>query len=134
MNPAFNFPGRRQFLNQFGMGLGGIALADMPLIRARAASAVDHGVLGQPHFAPKAKRIIYLFMSGGPSQLDLFDYKPLLNKRNGEKLPDSVRSGQRLGQENANLPSFVTRTGIITATCRVLCPAYAAKPISPRPR
>ena len=61
------------------MGLGGIALADM-LIRRRRASAGDRGVLGQPHFAPKAKRIIYLFMSGGPSQLDLFDYKPLLNR------------------------------------------------------
>ena len=78
---------RRQFLNRFGMGLGGIALADM-LTRNAGAAPVDHGVLGQPHFAPKARRIIYLFMSGGPSQLDLFDYKPLLNQRHGEQLPD----------------------------------------------
>src|SRR5215217_1548286 len=95
MNPdlssSFN---RRQFLNRFGMGLGGIALAEM--LPRTALGAADRGVLGQPHFAPKAKRIIYLFMSGGPSQLDLFDHKPLLVERNGQDLPDSVRQGQRL--------------------------------------
>jgi len=51
---------------------------------------------GLPHFAPKAKRVIYLFQSGAPSQMDLFDYKPLLEKRRGDNLPDSVRKGQRL--------------------------------------
>src|SRR6188768_2662941 len=56
----------------------------------------SQGILTQPHFAPKAKRIIYLFMAGGPSQHDLFDYKPLLNQRNGRDLPESVRMGQRL--------------------------------------
>ena len=86
--PFTNLFNRRKFLNSMGMGLGGIALADM--LKAApvpgmtpAAPPEDRGVLGQTHFAPKAKRIIYLFMSGGPSQLDLFDYKPLLNKRNG---------------------------------------------------
>ena len=54
------------------------------------------------HLPPKAKRIIYLFMSGGPSQLDLFDYKPLLNRLNGEDLPQSVRMGQRLTGMSAN--------------------------------
>ena len=97
---------RRQFLNRFGMGLGGVALADMLGSSARAASGADHGVLGQPHFPPKAKRIIYLFMSGGPSQLDLFDYKPLLNERNGEQLPDSVRGGQRLTGMSGNQASI----------------------------
>ena len=63
-------------------------------------------MLGQPHFAPKAKRIIYLFMSGGPSQLDLFDYKPLLNQRHGEQLPDSVRGGQRLTGMSGNQSSI----------------------------
>ncbi len=87
------------------MGLGGFALAEM-LARESAAASVDHGVLGQPHFPPKAKRIIYLFMSGGPSQLDLFDYKPLLNKRNGEQLPDSVRGGQRLTGMSGNQSSI----------------------------
>lgn len=97
---------RRQFLQRFGMGLGGIALAD--LLRADGLAQVtgDHGVLGQPHFAPRAKRIIYLFMSGGPSQLDLFDYKPLLNKRHGEQLPDSIRGNQRLTGMSGNQSSI----------------------------
>jgi hypothetical protein len=63
-------------------------------------------VLGEPHFAPKAKRIIYLFMSGAPSQLDLLDYKPVLNERNGEQLPDSVRGGQRLTGMSGNQSSI----------------------------
>ncbi|MFO0927482.1 MAG: DUF1501 domain-containing protein [Gemmataceae bacterium] len=50
-------------------------------------------MLDRPHHEPKAKRVIYLFMAGGPSQLDLFDYKPLLNQMNGQDLPDSVRRG-----------------------------------------
>src|SRR5256886_5256971 len=54
------------------------------------------GILSGPHFPPKANRVIYLFMAGGPSQLDLFDYKPALNEHNGEDLPASVRMGQRL--------------------------------------
>src|SRR5207302_4930239 len=65
------------------------------------------GVLDQPHHPPKAKRIIYLFMAGGPSQLDLFDHKPLLNRMNGQDLPESVRKGQRLtgmSAHQAHLP------------------------------
>src|SRR6266550_5655993 len=90
---------RRDFFGRFALGMGGMALFGL-LNRDSlgAASAVNpfKGILDQPHFAPKAKRIIYLFMSGGPSQHDLFDYKPLLNKLNGEDLPASVRMGQRL--------------------------------------
>ncbi len=95
---------RRQFLNRFGMGIGGMALADLLPREARAAG--DSGALGQPHFPPKAKRIIYLFMSGGPSQLDLLDYKPLLNERHGEQLPDSVRGEQRLTGMSGNQSSI----------------------------
>jgi hypothetical protein len=85
---------RRTFLGRCGMGLGAAALWNL---LARDASAVPlPGILKSPHFATKAKRIIYLFMSGGPSQHDLFDYKPLLNKMNGQDLPASVRRGQRL--------------------------------------
>ncbi len=92
---------RRTFLNSSGLGLGSIALADLLAAETRAQevpqnAARDRGVLGDPHYTPKAKRVIYLFMSGGPSQLDLYDYKPLLNERHGEQLPDSVRGGQRL--------------------------------------
>jgi len=97
---------RRQFLNQFGLGLGGVALGSLmnpALLRAEG----DHGVLaGQLQFAPKAKRVIYLFMAGGPSQLETFDYKPLLNQRQGEQLPDSVRKGQRLTGMSGNQASL----------------------------
>ncbi len=97
---------RRAFLNRFGFGLGGVALAQL-LNPGRAADAVaaPHGVpgvLGQPHFAPRAKRVISLFMAGGPSQLETFDYKPLLNQRQGQNLPDSVRMGQRLTGMSGN--------------------------------
>ncbi len=101
---------RRQFLNRFGLGLGGIALANLmnPVgAFADIKQAPDNGILkGQLHFAPKAKRVIYLFMSGGPSQLETFDYKPLLNERNGEQLPDSVRKGQRLTGMSGNQASL----------------------------
>ncbi|MGY8688919.1 MAG: DUF1501 domain-containing protein [Verrucomicrobiales bacterium] len=99
---------RRSFLNQFGLGLGGIALADLMQRDGHAASqsAADSGVLVSPHAAAKAKRIIYLFMSGGPSQMDLFDHKPLLNERHGEELPASVRMGQRLTAMSGNQSSL----------------------------
>src|SRR5262245_58456355 len=71
---------RRQFLTTLGMGVGGIALSEL-LARDVPAASAEAGVLSGPHFAPKAKRLIYLFMSGAPSQLDLFDYKPTLNRR-----------------------------------------------------
>jgi hypothetical protein len=64
------------------------------------------GILGQPHFLPRAKRVIYLFQSGGPSHLDLFDYKPTLNKFNGDELPPSAREGQRLTGMSSGQNSF----------------------------
>jgi hypothetical protein len=92
---------RRAFFARFGMGLAGAALMD--LIRADAQEANPFaGILAQPHHAPKAKRIISLFMAGGPSQLDLFDHKPLLNERNGQDLPETVRMGQRVTGMTAN--------------------------------
>ncbi len=87
---------RRDFLARFGLGLGAVALGE--LVHAEAPEVVVQA----PHFAPRAKRVIYLFQSGGPSQLDLYDYKPLLNERNGEELPDSVRKRQRLTGMSAN--------------------------------
>ncbi len=91
---------RREFLNRFGLGLGGMALGH--LLNPLRADVPDRGVLGQPHFPPKAKRIIYLFMAGGPSQFETFDYKPVLNERNGQELPASVRRGQRLTGMSGN--------------------------------
>lgn len=97
---------RRHFLNRFGMGLGGIALAHLlGPNRLQAGETISRsigGILKAPDFPPRAKRIIYLFMAGGPSQLETFDYKPVLNQRNGENLPDSVRMGQRLTGMSGN--------------------------------
>jgi hypothetical protein len=97
---------RRHFFGRSATGIGAAALASTmnpALLQAggSAASQVatsqnDSGVLGAPHFAPKAKRVIYLFMSGAPSQLDLFDYKPGLGEFFNKDLPDSIRKGQRL--------------------------------------
>ena len=100
---------RRAFLNRFGLGLGGIALANLikPAGLFAATAGADRGILnGQLHHAAKAKRVIYLFMAGGPSQLETFDYKPLLNQRHGEQLPDSVRQGQRLTGMSGNQSSL----------------------------
>jgi hypothetical protein len=88
---------RRHFFAKTARGLGAAALASLlPRLAAGAAEKSIGALPGFPNFAPKAKRIIYLFQSGAPSQMDLFDYKPLLNKLNGEQLPESVRGGQRL--------------------------------------
>lgn len=91
---------RRHFLKKLGVGIGGLAVASMvdpfSMINGKTNLAQNILPVNSLHFAPKAKRVIYLFQSGGPSQLELFDYKPLLNKMRGEDLPDSVRQGQRL--------------------------------------
>src|SRR5689334_8908086 len=85
---------RRDFFGKFALGIGGMALTR--LVGSSAFAAAAEAPIAFPNFAPRAKRIIYLFMSGGPSQMDLFDYKPMLNKMNGQELPASVRMGQRL--------------------------------------
>ncbi len=103
---------RRDFLAKTGMGLGAAALGSMlnvGKIFAKPTSSISgrqKGIMGSPHFPPKAKRVIFLHQSGAPSQLDLFDYKPLLNKLNGEQLPDSVRQGQRLTGMSAGQSSL----------------------------
>jgi uncharacterized protein (DUF1501 family) len=91
---------RRWFFRQCGVGLGSIALGSL-LGAERSASAATAPKLADPtapkapHFAPKAKRVIFMFMAGAPSQLDLFDYKPTLVKYNGKPLPPEVINGQK---------------------------------------
>ncbi|MFM9090571.1 MAG: DUF1501 domain-containing protein [Verrucomicrobiota bacterium] len=87
---------RRHFLSRCAVGLGGIALASM-LNQARGASAVPSGPLAPKptHFPARAKNIIYLFMAGGPSQLELFDHKPKLVELNGQPIPASFIEGKR---------------------------------------
>ena len=94
---------RRQFLNRFGHGLGGMALASL-LGADTVSGAVKSSGMG--HLAPRAKRVIFLFQSGAPSQMDLFDYKPRLNRDHGQELPDSVRQGQRLTGMSAHQASL----------------------------
>lgn len=89
---------RRQLLGRFGMGMGTVALANLLGTGAGCAAGT--------HVAPRAKRVISLFQSGAPSQLDLFDYKPVLAERNGENLPESIRQGQRLTSMSANQARF----------------------------
>ncbi len=88
---------RRHFFGRSALGLGTAALASLLPERARAEDASAHGGLpGLPHFAPTAKRAIYLFMAGAPSQIDMFDYKPKMADLFDKDLPDSIRQGQRL--------------------------------------
>ncbi|HEY7154840.1 MAG TPA: DUF1501 domain-containing protein [Gemmataceae bacterium] len=86
---------RRHFFGRAALGLGTAALATLTTQRAGAATATG-GLADLPHFAPKAKRAIYLFMNGGPSQMDMFDYKPAMDKLFDKDLPESIRKGQRL--------------------------------------
>jgi hypothetical protein len=97
---------RRRFLKGLGFGIGGIALGSLLIPDLFGKHEEETAALGLPHFAPKAKRIIYLFQNGAPSQLDLFDHKPLLNKMQGEDLPASIRNGQRLTGMTANQTKF----------------------------
>lgn len=88
---------RRHFLGKVSLGLGSVALGSLLVPGLFKGNEEDlASVVGMPHFAPKAKRVIYLFQNGAPSQLESFDYKPLLNKMHGDELPASVRMGQRL--------------------------------------
>lgn len=99
---------RRRFLTGAGLGLGTLGLGSLLAPGLLKGSGADEQSLpvGLPHFAPKAKRVIYLFQNGAPSQLESFDYKPLLNKMQGEDLPASIRNGQRLTGMTANQDKF----------------------------
>lgn len=98
---------RRHFLGKVSLGLGSVALGSLLIPGLfQGEEGETASVAGMPNFAPKAKRVIYLFQNGAPSQLESFDYKPLLNKMHGEELPASVRMGQRLTGMTANQAKF----------------------------
>jgi hypothetical protein len=107
---AFHHLTRRHFFGLNATGIGIAALAGLLGRDARAETApapkVYGGLSGLPHFAPKARRVIYLFQSGGPSQMELFDYKPKLAEFQGADLPESIRMGQRLTAMTASQSSF----------------------------
>jgi hypothetical protein len=129
---------RRHFFGRTGGGVGLAALASLlgaDEARSKSSDAPAHGGLpGLPHFSPRAKRVIYLFQSGGPSQIDLFDDKPALTRLRGTELPDSVRRGQRLTGMTSRQESFplaasifkFARHGTSGATVSELLP-YTAK-------
>jgi hypothetical protein len=99
---------RRKFLSRLSLGVGSAALGSLlvpDLLSGRSGDASEISS-GLAHFAPKAKRIIYLFQNGAPSQLESFDYKPSLRTMTGMELPDSVRMGQRLTGMTANQSTF----------------------------
>src|SRR5215217_150362 len=88
---------RRKFLSKLSIGLGSAALGSLLIPDLFKGSSEEKDFLsGIPHFAPKARRIIYLFQNGAPSQLETFDYKPTLHTMMGQDLPESIRMGQRL--------------------------------------
>jgi hypothetical protein len=93
---------RRHFFSRTSTGLGIAALAGLLQEDLRADGALP----GLPHFAPKAKRVIYLFQSGAPSQMELFDHKPKLTSLRATELPESIRQGQRLTGMTATQTSF----------------------------
>ena len=97
---------RRHFLGKLGLGVGSAALGSLLIPDLFSGKDESLSALGIPHFAPKAKRVIYLFQNGAPSQLESFDYKPTLIKRAGEELPASIRMGQRLTGMTANQAKF----------------------------
>ncbi len=98
---------RKRFLSQMSLGIGSVALGSL-LIPDLFEKKKSEDILlnGVPHFAPKAKRIIYLFQNGAPSQLELFDYKPKLQEMVGQDLPESIRNGQRLTGMTSNQKKF----------------------------
>ncbi len=98
---------RKHFLGKLSLGIGSVALGSL-LVRDLFSGGEEElaSTVGLPHFAPKAKRVIYLFQNGAPSQLESFDYKPKLVDMHGQDLPESIRMGQRLTGMTANQTKF----------------------------
>jgi hypothetical protein len=138
--PPTNLLTRRFFLQDLALGLGGVAFGSLMQssgyskgAQAIGAEADPGSVL--PHFAPRAKHVIFLFMAGGPSQLDLFDPKPALEKYEGQRVPDDVLRGAELPfiERDASLmasPFKFSRHGQSERCCRSCCRISAALPMT----
>ncbi len=117
MNPDLPSPGhrpdinRRHFFSRCGMGLGGVALASLLEGRLQAASATNALASKPGHHPGRAKSVIFLFMAGGPSQLDLFDHKPRLLELNGQPIPDSFLAGKRFAFMDSSFKNRSTLLG-----------------------
>ena len=107
---------RRHLFSRCAFGLGGLALASMAG-RLGSGEVTPEGGGGdpmrpqKPHFSPRAKNVIYLFMAGGPSQLELFDYKPRLNELSGKPIPDSFLEGKRFAFMDSSFKNRSTLLG-----------------------
>src|SRR5436190_23227420 len=121
---------RRHFFGRAAAGIGAAALGSMlnpNLFSAFAGEDSSKLTLGKPHFAPKAKRVIYLFMAGGPSQMDLLDYKPALEKYHEVELPESVRMGQRITTMTSGQKSLPVVKSIFQFSQRGKCGAWMSE-------
>ena len=105
INSSANIINRRSLLGQSGIALGSLAAASM--LKGETSSPINKGLPGLPHFKAKAKRVIYMFQSGGPSHIDLFDHSERINELHGSELPKSVRGGQRLTGMTAGLKKLL---------------------------
>ncbi len=101
---------RRQLFGRAAAGIGAAALGSLlnpeSLLAAEEPAWTGRGSLANPHVAPRAKRVIYLFQSGGPSHIDLFDYQPALQQVHGRELPASIRGDQRITGMTSGQDSF----------------------------
>src|SRR5262245_61709967 len=131
MNPLFEqqmFLTRRHFFSRAATGIGVAALASVLNDRLFAfPPGADAAGSPEPHFEPKAKRVIYLFQSGAPSQMELFDYKLKLQGLRGSELPDSVRMGQRLTTMTASQPGFPVAASLFKFKQRGKCGAWVSE-------
>ena len=122
---------RRHFFQQTGVGIGGAALTTMLAEDAMAAAQADvsprSGLPDLPHFTPSAKRVIYLCQSGGPSQMDLFDYKPKMKDWFNVELPESVRQGQRLTTMTSGQNQFPVAPSIYNFSQHGECGAWVSE-------
>ena len=122
---------RRHFFGRTAVGLGAAALGSLLNPGLFAADSEDllsvKGALGQTHFPPKAKRVIYLFMAGGPAQMELLDYKPTLEKLHNSELPDSVRMGQRITTMTSGQKSFPVVKPIFKFSQQGKCGAWVSE-------
>ncbi len=117
---------RRQFFGRSAKGLGAVALASL-LNRDASAAPAEGGVLNGGHFPAKAKRVIWLFMAGAPSQLDLWDHKPKMQDWFDKNLPESVRGGQRLTTMTANQSRFPIAPSMFKFTQHGQCGRFASE-------
>jgi hypothetical protein len=119
---------RRHFFSRSSTGIGIAALGSLLAQDGFASESSNTGGLpGLPHFPPKAKRVVFLHQSGGPSQMDLFDYKPALNKLAGTELPDSIRHGQRITGMTSGQTSLPVARSIFEFKQRGQCGAWVSE-------